>query len=747
MPQTPPVQRERRRTRSAGRSWPVAILAAGLALLWGAGSPAPAADGDAVLAPAEAPAAPREPPAALVPVRLPITGTRDTQVEGVIVRLLDRLVARPGERGVLVLRFDGADEEGASASDFGRSLELARFLGEARLSGVKTVAWLPEGARGHAVLVALACEEIVLAPDATIGPANVADPLVDAATRAAYAEVAGRRKTAPAALALALVDPAARPVRVSTDDGEQVVDAAGLAELRARSAVLDEEPLGPVPLGLVGRRARELGLARLLARSPAELARGLGVAESALADDPALDGGWRGMEVVLSGALSADAVSRTKKRIADAVAEGRNFVCLRIDSAGGDPEQALVLAGFLAGLDPARVRTVAWVPREARGDAALVAAACDELVMAPGAILGGEGAATIGGRQGEAIAVAWRESVARKRDRSWSLPVALAVPGIVVRQATRQATGQVAHFDDEELRARGDAEGWRLGAEVGVGPIALNGRSAEALGLAAHVVDDFPGVMRAYGIEGDMAVAAPGWADDLLAALASPGIAWLLLLIGGVGLYVELHTPGIGLGGFVAMVAFIVYFWSQYLHGTSGWLEVLLFLAGTFCVAAEIFVLPGFGILGLGGGLLMVAALVLASQSFVLPTNAYQLRQLQWSLLGLLGAAAGITTLAIVARRWLPESRLFRHVLLEPPAPDSSNASDDDALEALVGATGVTTTRLAPAGKVRVEGAIHDVASDGPLLEPDTAVRVVGVRGGRLVVRALADASPGDVVG
>ena len=46
--------------------------------------------------------------------------------------------------------------------------------------GVKTVAWLPHGARGHAVLVALACEEIVLAPEATFGAANAADPAVDA---------------------------------------------------------------------------------------------------------------------------------------------------------------------------------------------------------------------------------------------------------------------------------------------------------------------------------------------------------------------------------------------------------------------------------------------------------------------------------------------------------------------------------------------------------------------------------------
>jgi membrane-bound serine protease (ClpP class) len=691
--------------------------------------------------PADRGAVGRDLPVAVIPLRLPITGTRDTQVEGAILRQLDRLGSRPGQRGILVLVFEGADEPGAAGSDFGRSLELARFLGDQRLSGVKTVAWLPGGARGHAVLVALACEEIVLPPDAVFGPANAGEPTVDDTMRAAYTQAAARRRTAPPALALALLDPQTRAVRVSTDDGDQIVAAGDLPLLRERSAVLEEEELGPAPLALDGRRARALGLARLLARSPAELARGLGLREGSLVVDPTLDGGWKGVQVVISGGISADTVARTQSRIEEAIAAGKNFVCLRIDSPGGEPEQSLVLAGWLAGLDPSRVKTVAWVPREARGDAALVATACDDLVMGPEAILGGEGAAAIGQRQAGAIAVAWREGVARKRDRSWSLPVALVSPGLVVRQATRGATGRVDHFCDEEFDQLKDRDAWQRGAEVGVGPIVLNGRSAEALGLASHVVDGFDGLARAYGLEGDVALAAPGWADTLLDALASPGIAWLLLLIGGAGLYIELHTPGVGLGGFVAMVAFIVYFWSQHLHGTSGWLEVMLFLAGLFCLAAEIFVLPGFGVLGLGGGLLMVASLVLASQSFVLPTNAYQLRQLQWSLLGILGAAGGVTTLAIVGRRWLPESRLFRHVLLAPPVSTETN-DDEDPLNALIGVEGETTTRLAPAGKARIGGVLHDVTSDGFLVEPGSTVEVTAVRGGRLVVRASLTTTP-----
>ena len=672
----------------------------------------------------------------MVPVRLPLTGTRDTQVEAAVLRSLGRLRDAAPERGTLVLRFDAVDGEAAGGSDFGRALELARFLADDRLAGVKTVAWLPEGATGHAVLVALACDEIAMPAEAVLGPATGASDRPDEAVKTAYRLTAARRRTIPPAVAEAFADSAARVVRASTDDGEQFVGEAELDDLRKRAAVIDVEPLQPSPLAFDGRRGRELGFVRVLARSPAELARGIGVAERDLVADPALDGGWRPALVSLTGAVGPEAVARLQARIERAIADGSNFIWLRIESAGGAPEQSLVLANWLSGLDPTSVKTVAYVPQEARGDAALVALACDELVMHPGATIGGEGAASIAGRRADSIVAAWRGGVAKLRDRSWSLPAALVVPGITVHRAEEQGSGRIEFFSEAELAARADRDSWRLGPVIGTGPFALDGRRAEELALAAHVVDDAEGLRKAYGIEGRVAVAEPGWADRLLEALASPSLAWLLLMIGAAGLYIELKTPGIGFGGFVSMVAFIVYFWSQYLNGTSGWLEVMLFIAGVICVAAEIFVLPGFGVLGLGGGLLVIASIVLASQSFVLPVNEYQIRQMQWSLIGILGAAAGVATLGILLRRWLPSTPILRNVVLEPP----EDAGPDDALDELVGRIGTTTTRLAPAGKARLGDSVRDVASDGPLIEPGTAVRVVGVRGGRVIVHPAGDA-------
>jgi membrane-bound ClpP family serine protease len=56
-----------------------------------------------------------------------------------------------------------------------------------------------------------------------------------------------------------------------------------------------------------------------------------------------------------------------------------------------------------------------------------------------------------------------------------------------------------------------------------------------------------------------------------------------------------------------------------------------------------------------------------------------------------------------------------------------------------VGAAGVATTRLVPAGKARIDGRLVDVTTDGQLVEPGEAVRVVDVRGRRIVVRPADD--------
>jgi membrane-bound ClpP family serine protease len=462
-----------------------------------------------------------------------------------------------------------------------------------------------------------------------------------------------------------------------------------------------------------------------------------------LEDDPSLAGQWRPVRIPLRGPITPQLAARTQRMIDDQIrGQDANFICLWIDSPGGSLQGSIDLANYLAGLDPAKVRTVAFVPAEARSDAALIALACDQLVMTPDAILGGAGAVDLAPEEVLLTRETLRDQLAPQMGRSWSLIAALVDPDTRVFRYTRKQDGAVRYFCQTELDQQPDPAAWTRGEEVTTPgrPLRLKGDVALELGLARENVQDFAALRQIYGIENELVLAEPGWAHYLIDWLAEPTLAWLLLLIGGAALYAELQAPGIGIGGFVGGICFLLYFWSKHLDGTAGWLEVLLFAAGVACIVLEMFVLPGTAIFGFGGGLLIITSLVLASQTFVLPHNDYQLAQLRDSLLGLIGAFAGVVAMAVLIRRYLPYTPFFSHVMLEPPSgaelEDISHREALVDLDHLLGHEGVTTTQLTPSGKARFGPELVDVIADGEVIARGASVVVVEVQGNRVVVRS-----------
>ena len=86
------------------------------------------------------------------------------------------------------------------------------------------------------------------------------------------------------------------------------------------------------------------------------------------------------------------------------------------------------------------------------------------------------------------------------------------------------------------------------------------------------------------------------------------------LVIGVTCLILELKMPGASLPGVIAAVCFVLFFWSQsQLHGQITWLAVLLFILGLVLIGVEVFVLPGTGVCGISGVLLMVGSLGLVA--------------------------------------------------------------------------------------------------------------------------------------
>ncbi len=679
----------------------------------------------------------------LFKVALPITTTKPLRQS--VLRTLDRLRAEK-VRPVLVFQFvvpKGQQEYGRGTS-LGNAYDLADFLSGRELSDAEVVGYVPQSIQGHAVLPVMACQTIIMAPDAELGPAGVDEPNITKTILGSYEDIAARRRKFPVEVALKLVDASRELLAVETDLGTEYVTPEGLAALRKKRTVSGQTILfrSGQPAQFSGAEARRRGFIDYLASDELELARSLEIAPESLRDTAPLDGQWRAVRVDLKGPLKADVIDRAERMIRQAIErEEANFVCLWIDSAGGSPADSQRLAGYLAELDSSRVRTVAYIPREARADAALVALACDQIVMHPGAVLGGEGDVAFSAETVAEVVRFIRKVIAPNKARAWSLPAAMFDPELTVRRYRRGA--EVAFFCEQELKEQRTPQGWAGGEEVTRPgrPFLAKGNDAVTFQLANHVVNDLAGLRERFELEEDPALVEPRWADTLIEALASPKLAVLLLIIGAVALYAELHTPGVGIPGFIATVCFVLFFWSRFLGGTAGWLEVLMFLLGVACLMLEIFVIPGFGIFGLGGGALILASLVLASQTFVLPRNEYQATEFRNSLLMLAGATIGTIVAILLINRWLPRAPIVSQMILQPPTQEEAEAiSASESLahfERLVGMHGVAVTPLVPGGKARFGRTTVDVLTDGDFVPRGAEVEVVEVQGTRVLVRAV----------
>jgi membrane-bound ClpP family serine protease len=701
---------------------------------------------------ADAEAAPATRRGQWIRVGLPIDHATVVRVKQTIQRGLG---TAGGSRVVFVLEFDAAASaaDGGRGTSFGDAYELAKFLTSDDLNAATTVAYIPRSLRGHAVLAALACDQIIMASGATMGDAGADDKVIDNTMLAAYQEIPRARHTMPVEVALGMLDKSRPLLRVTTEVSTEYVAPRQLDDLARDHTIISQEQIKPAgePWQFTGAEAHKWGLGVDVAEDRREVLRALELAPSILEGDPSAEGGWHAIRIDLKGNITPDKVGDVERIISEQTGGQANFVCLWIDSPGGSPLDSGQLAGYLAALDRNRVRTVAYIPSEARGDAAVIAMACDQIVMGPKAVLGGPGAYQMSPEKTAQFRATIKDDLSRQKMRPWSLWVALIDPSIEVYRCTR--LGEVEYFCDEELaeqrpRHGGGEQGPRWEKHEAITlpgrVLQLDGEQALQDRVASAVVDDFQQFKQHYGLEHDPTLIEPGWAQRLALFLSSTQIAVLLLIVGGLALYIELHVPGLGIGGFVATVCFALFFWSHYLENTAGWLEVTLFLTGVVCLLLEVFVIPGLGIFGLGGGILILLSLILASETTWRPQNEYQMAQLRRSLLTVAGAIGGVIAAVMLSRRWLPRAPVLRHVFLPPPeGAEAELISRREMLVDLgnlVGTVGTTATPLAPGGKARFGNHLVDVIGV-EFIPRNTPVKVTEVHGNRVFVRPVEEPS------
>ena len=458
------------------------------------------------------------------------------------------------------------------------------------------------------------------------------------------------------------------------------------------------------------------------------------------------------------------------RKLDQARQQGADLIVVEIDSPGGFLDSSLNLAHRLAELEG--VVTVAYVPREALSGGAIMALGCDRIMMAPRARIGDAGPIF----QGEdalfrhapeklrsSLALQLRE-LADAKGHPAALAEAMVDMELVVYHYRHQTSGEERLMSEHEQQNLADAESWeRLKAvpESRAGYfLTLSGSRAVELGLAQGSAESAEELQKQFRTTEPWQTLRSTSVDTVVTILNLPVVTGLLLLIGLVALYVEFSAPGIGLGSLLAGLCFALFFWSRFLGGTAGWLEVILFLAGASFLALELLVIPGFGLPGLLGILLMLTSLLMASQTFVIPSTPREVSTLMTSLAVVVGAGLSFVLLAVLFSQVFGVIPVLSWFVLEPP---QAHATEDDAIsgqdkerrgkqglasqsiyQVQVGEWGVAASPLRPAGCVRFADQYVDVVTDGSFVPAGEQVRVIEVRGNRVVVREIESPSDPD---
>jgi len=445
-------------------------------------------------------------------------------------------------------------------------------------------------------------------------------------------------------------------------------------------------------------------------------------------------------------------------RLEKARQSGIDLLIVEIDSPGGLRDESLKMATALAKVNWAR--TIAFVPDQAISGGALIALGCDEMIVAEKASLG-----NIGEIAFDPNVMAWRlirpkvesslghdaRQLAESKGRPPDLVEAFIDKDIVVYRRLRPD----GKFEYRQVlpddQARPD-ESWEMIPETKPERfMTLSGKRAVELELAQGFAEDREQLSQRFGIDlKGTRVYRYTSNDTMVHLLNNPFITGLLIVVGLVALYIEFSSPGLGAGGLIAGLCMLLFFWSRYLGGTAGWLEIMLFAAGLVFLLMEFFVIPGFGVSGILGMLLMFFSVVLASQNFTLPSNAEEWNQTANTLLVLIVSMMVFGVAALFISRHYGSIPILNRLVLEPPPvlPDDGGQKGDSPKPVpvvhpivSVGDWGVAESLLRPAGRAKFAGRSVDVISDGGFVEVGQQVKVIRIHGNVVTVTEVEQES------
>ncbi|MDY0201528.1 MAG: NfeD family protein [Tenuifilaceae bacterium] len=229
----------------------------------------------------------------------------------------------------------------------------------------------------------------------------------------------------------------------------------------------------------------------------------------------------------------------------------------------------------------------------------------------------------------------------------------------------------------------------------------------------------------------------PTLIDKIIGFLTSPIISGLLIMVIVGGIYFELQTPGIGFPLAIAILGAILYFAPHYIEGLAEHYEILIFIVGLLLIALEIFVIPGFGIAGISGILLVIIGLTVAmiDNDIFRDTRPFSWVEILRPLATVsVSLVSGIIISIILSRKLITSPSFPSLALNSSLTMEDGYIGVDKNQKNTLGKTGVAVTVLRPSGRVKIGEDIFDAVSEDGFINKNEEIKVIRDEAGQVYV-------------
>ncbi len=448
--------------------------------------------------------------------------------------------------------------------------------------------------------------------------------------------------------------------------------------------------LAVLVLGLAWQAGPALGAGGATARPVSDTAAA-GESEGA---PPVVEGPVVLIEV--TGAISPATVEYIRDGLTLAREKGASALVIQMDTPGGLLPSTQLIVKDLLGSEVATVVFIAPGGSGAASAGVFITMAAHVAAMAPGTNIGA--AHPVSGSGGdiegdmrtkvENFAASLSKTIAQERGRNaeWAEQAVRESVSVTEREALDLNVVDLIARDMPDLLTQLD------GREVSINGEAVVLRTAEAVVIPHEM----------------------SLRQTILQYIANPNLAYMLMALGMLGLYLEFYNPGLLFPGVFGLICLLLGLWATQVLPVN-YTGLALIALGVILMTAEVFT-PSFGVLGLGG----LVAFVLGSLFlFETPDSTIAVDR---RLIGTIAAATGSTVLLM---GWL--------VVRAHRAQPTSGA------EGMIGEVGQVRRLLDAPGraKVFVHGEYWDARVEGEVAAGDE-VKVLAVEGLRLRVRRRA---------